>query len=340
MGRRRVLMAARERNYTTSTSVQSAVSVGCNASFQGQSGHRLCEAEATALEPNNPPRPRSENAKMWRAPQQTALGVERTTLRLYANHIAAAYTCRMKNPFRKAPMQQLETTIASLTKRGEQLGAKRVAAQGALNEAIKVRQQLLLSGDLDNQRVLDQVQGVVGTANSALAGIDDALAVLTHQKAEAERQLAAERERVKRAVAADTLTKQVTAIEAALPAYLEQSRALAEALSEIGHWHFESGQMAGFLQNTMGQIEVAANFTLPELKAMPGAIREGRQSIPDAPLPVEVTEPEVEMQIASQGVFDKSAPHVEPDPVLRAANFTVIDRSAEARTIPIDVPRS
>lgn len=33
-----------------------------------------------------------------------------------------------------------------------------------------------------------------------------------------------------------------------------------------------------------------------------------------------------------------SLPHVNP--VLRAANFTVIDRSAEARTIFIDVPRS
>jgi hypothetical protein len=34
----------------------------------------------------------------------------------------------MKNPFRKAPMHQLETTVASLTKRGEQLAAKRVTA--------------------------------------------------------------------------------------------------------------------------------------------------------------------------------------------------------------------
>jgi hypothetical protein len=34
------------------------------------------------------------------------------------------------------------------------------------------------------------------------------------------------------------------------------------------------------------------------------------------------------------------APHIEPDPVLRAANFTVIDRRAEARTIQIEVPRT
>ena len=32
--------------------------------------------------------------------------------------------------------------------------------------------------------------------------------------------------------------------------------------------------------------------------------------------------------------------HSEPDPVLRAANFTVVDRSAEARTIQIEVSRA
>ncbi|KJC55032.1 hypothetical protein UP10_39430 [Bradyrhizobium sp. LTSPM299] len=145
-----------------------------------------------------------------------------------------------------------------------------------MGEAIKNRQQALLSGDLDDQRALDKMQAAVVAATSDLAGIDDALAILTHQKAEAERQLATERERTERTAAADKLGKQVAAIEAALPGYLEQSRALAEALSKIGHWHFESDQMAGFLQNTIGQIEIAANFALAELKAMPSAIRQGQ----------------------------------------------------------------
>jgi hypothetical protein len=156
----------------------------------------------------------------------------------------------MRNPFRKTPMQQLEPTIVSLTKRGEQLAAKRVTAQDALDEAIKTRQQALLSGDIDDQRTLDKVQAAVVAATSDLAGVDDALAILAQHKTEAERQFAAEPERIERAAAADKLSKRVAAIEAALPSYLEQSRALADALSKIGHWHFESGQMAGFVQNT------------------------------------------------------------------------------------------
>lgn len=306
-------------------------------------------------------------------------------------------------------MQQLEPTIVSLTKRGEQLAAKRVTAQDALDEAIKTRQQALLSGDLDDQRALDKMQAAVVAATSDLAGIDDALAILAQHKAEAESQLAAERQRVERAAAADKLDKWVAAIEAALPGYLEQSRVLADALSKIGHWHFESGQMAGFLQNTMGQIEIAANFALAELKALPEAIRQGRQTIPRelALKPVPVPEPPPTMTIfmlrsahyrdhdgrkrfagqwedatmplaTAQRALDKGiaaavtdprrprlrgtrggdfnpkasdvvdldaveepkgVPHIEPDPVLRQANFTVIDRSAEARTIQIEVPR-
>ncbi|MBR0867489.1 hypothetical protein [Bradyrhizobium diazoefficiens] len=191
----------------------------------------------------------------------------------------------MKNPFRKTPIQQLETTIASLTKRGEQLSAERIMAQDALGNSVKARQHALLSGDLDDHHALDKLQAAVVAATSDLAGIDDALAVLVQHKAEAEHQIAAERERIKRAASADKLAKEVAAIEAALPSYLARSREFVDALSKIGHWHFESGQIAGFIQNTMGQVEVAANFAFAELKAMPIAIREGRQAMPGEPTP-------------------------------------------------------
>ncbi|WP_342726083.1 hypothetical protein AAFG07_03800 [Bradyrhizobium sp. B097] len=309
-------------------------------------------------------------------------------------------------------MQKLEPIIAALTKRGEQLVAMRVAAQATLDKATKARQEALLSGDLSDQRALENLQTAVNTAASSVAGLDDALAVLDQDKAEAEVQLAAALESAKRTAAADKLAKQVAAIEAALPGYLEQSRILAGALAEIGHWHVESGQIAGFVQNVMGQTEVAANFALVELAAMPGAIRQGRQVIPGEPPPVPVaaaidptpetqtvfmlrsahyrdydgrkrfagqwedaimplataqralrervavpvTDPRrAELRGMRGGDFNPTAPDVvdldaideyqnapltEPDPVLRAANFTEIDRSDEARSIQIEVPRT
>jgi hypothetical protein len=188
----------------------------------------------------------------------------------------------MKISFRKTTMNKLETTIASLTKRGEHLAAKRAMARDASDAAIKARQHALLSGDLDDQRALDNLQTDVNAAASALAGIEDALAVLGQQKAETERQIAAERDRIERVAAAKKLDEQVTAIEAVLPKYLEQSRALADALLQVGHFHFEANQMASFVQNCTGQIEIAANFTLAELKSMPASIRDSRAAIPPA----------------------------------------------------------
>ncbi len=52
--------------------------------------------------------------------------------------------------------------------------------------------------------------------------------------------------------------------------------------------------MASFVQNAMGQVEIAANFTLVELKTMPDAIRKCRQAIPrqePEPHPVPMPEP-------------------------------------------------
>ncbi|MGY4365258.1 hypothetical protein ACVW1A_001323 [Bradyrhizobium sp. LB1.3] len=299
-------------------------------------------------------------------------------------------------------MHNLETTVA-LTTRGEQLVAKRETAQLALDKAIKARQHALLSGDLDDQRALNNLQGLVDAAASALTGIDDALTVLARDKAEAEHQIKAEREHVRRSAAADKLHKQVAAIEAVLPIYLQTSRDLADALSDIG-WHFETGQVAGFIQSTMGQIEVAANFALAELKSMQNAIRGGQQPVPQDPSSMPAAEPVPEplvmtvfmlrsgkfldqdgrKRFAGQfedatmpvptaqrafrkgiavpttdprraqlrgsrgGDFSPSAPdvidldavtQVETDPVLRAGGFTVIDRSAEARTVEINVRR-
>ncbi|MCA6097634.1 hypothetical protein [Bradyrhizobium australafricanum] len=315
----------------------------------------------------------------------------------------------MKNLFRKTQTPQLETTIASLSKRGEQLSAKRVAAQTTLNMAVKARQHALLSADLDDQHALNNVQAAAATAASDLAGIDDALAVLAQQKTEAERQLAAEREGIKRTAAADKLAKQIASVEAALPGYLQHSRALAEALAEIGHHHFESGQIARYVQNAMSEIEVAANFALPDLKGISKAIREGHHAIPGEPVTTSeaVADPKPETQtvfmlrsahyldceghkkfagqyedailplataqralrerlaapvtdprraqlrgvrggdfspnapdVVDLDAANKTVPQIEPDPVLREANFTVIDRSAEAYTVEIAVPRT
>jgi hypothetical protein len=94
---------------------------------------------------------------------------------------------------------------------------------------------------------------------------------------------------------------QLTDIETAVPVFMQASRVLADALSKV-FWHYESCQLAGFLANAMGQLEIGLAMSNAELKASVEMIRNGQQAIPrDEPeviAPVAVVEPpEPEQQI-------------------------------------------
>jgi hypothetical protein len=203
----------------------------------------------------------------------------------------------MKIPFKKSTMSKLESNVAALAKRGEQLAAKRVTAQQTLDKAITVRLDAHLSGALDDdQRALDKLQTAVDTAKSALDGLDAAINVLAQQKAEAEAALHAERDRADREVAAQALEGQVAVIEEKFPEWLAASRAFSEALTAIGRLrHFESTEVARFIESATAQVEVASNLSLAELKAIPDMIRNGQAPIPreePKPVPVVVVQPE------------------------------------------------
>jgi chromosome segregation ATPase len=228
---------------------------------------------------------------------------------------------------RKAPMKNLHKQLAELRSRAASLSEKLKATDAALAAAVAARQKHLLSGDLADEHTAEKLQADVDSCNSRLSALTAGIDEQNAQIDDVERKVKAEEQAIERANAADKLGAQVSTMEAILPTWLEQSRALAAALSAVGGWHFESGQMARFVQNTMSEIELAANFTLAELKAMPDAIRGGRQPIPreyaDAHA-VNATEPAPKAQRRPNTV-----PDLASDPVLAAANFQPLDRGPD-----------
>src|SRR3954453_23658965 len=105
--------------------------------------------------------------------------------------VAMTDNSAMKNLFRKTPM--VEDQIAHFQKRAGQLGSMREKAKNVLDRAIAAQQERLLSGDIDDRRGLDRLREAGASATMELASIDDALAVLSQQKAEAEAKLTSER---------------------------------------------------------------------------------------------------------------------------------------------------
>jgi hypothetical protein len=313
---------------------------------------------------------------------------------------------------RKSPMDKLETELGGLRGRADTLSARHAAADAAFLDAKAKLQRHHLEADLDaDDKTRAKLEAAVAGCALTRDGYADALGEAQAEIARTEQAIAAERAAAERKAASDKLARDLDAVEHLLPDYLDAGRRLAAALEEIHH-HYEAGEMARFVGNTLSQVEVAAAFSLQELRGMVNAIRDGVAPIPapksklapvvaveqppttqtvfmlrsanyrdqdgrkrfagqweDAVMPVAtaqraldkgiavaVTDPSrARLRGARGGDFNphasdvvdldaveepKNVPHAEPDPVLRAANFTVIDRSAEARTIQIEVPRA
>jgi hypothetical protein len=313
--------------------------------------------------------------------------------------------------FRKATtVQKLEHHIVQLAKQAERLANRRVAAQQALDNAVKVRQQALMAGDDIEDARLAKLQAAVSDASSLLQGIDDALAMLAQQKAESEAALVKERDRAERVKVSEEINAAVNSIETRIEPMLSGMRELGKALTAIDHLSFEVGQLGQYLSGVSGEAEVALAFVVPDARRLADAVKGGNAAIPRRPKapPVPVPEPvaptmtvfmlrsanyrdetgrtrfagqyedammpvptaqralrhgvavsvadprRAQLRGARGGDFNplapdvvdldaieepKGVPYVGSDPALAEAHFTEIDRSGEARTIQIAVPR-
>lgn len=230
---------------------------------------------------------------------------------------------------RKSPMEKRETELVSLRARADTLRGRHAAAHAAFGDAKAKLQRHHLEADLDaDEKARAKLEATVASCELTRGGYADALVEVQSKIADAEQKLAAERAAAERKAASEQLTRDLNDVEQALPKYLHAGRGLAGALEAIHH-NFEAAQMATFIHNGQAQIEIAAAFVVQELRNMVGAIRDGV-----APIPA------VKAQATATPPAPEPLPHTDAAPVLGDAIFTVIDRSAEARTIMIEVPRT
>ncbi len=179
---------------------------------------------------------------------------------------------------KKSPMEKLGTTLAQL-----QLRAAALADKRAIAAATAARQSHRLEGDLADEKLDAKLQNEVDLCLSKLTGLDADIATLQAKVTETERQLATERTAAERKAASEKLARDLDAAEEALPNCLEASRHLVNALEELHH-NFEATQMATFLASALSQVEIAAAFSLTELRGTVRGIADGTMPIPAAKL--------------------------------------------------------
>jgi hypothetical protein len=184
---------------------------------------------------------------------------------------------------KQTSMEKLQKLLDERRARAAALSTKRAAAEAALAKATAAHQSHLIDGDIADEKVGAKLHGEVVACALRISGFDAPLAELQAQIADLEKNVADEHAAIQRAAAADKLAQQVAAIEAALPKFMSASGALTDALSAIGGWHFECSQMASFVQNVQAQIELAAGFSLAELRATVDRVKTGDTPIPREP---------------------------------------------------------
>jgi len=187
----------------------------------------------------------------------------------------------MRQFWKKSP-DQLTTTLAQFRLRADALADKRGIAEAALTAATEARQSHRLDGDLTDEKLDAKLQNNVDLCQSKLAGLDADLATLQAKIADAEQQLAAEAA-AERKAASEALARNLDAVEKALPVYLDAARGLAVSLEAV-HFHYEATELSRFINNGASQAEIAAAFSLQELRSLVNAIATGSMPIP-APKP-------------------------------------------------------
>lgn len=183
---------------------------------------------------------------------------------------------------RKIMTEQLEAELAGLRARADTLRSRHAAADAAFNDAKANLQRHHIEAELDaDDRARAKLEAALAACTLTRDGYADALVEVQTKIAAAEQALVAERSAVARTAASEKLSRDLDAVERALPDYLTAGQRLVDALQNI-HFHFETDQMAHYVGNTTTQVEVAAGFALAELRGMATAIRTGAAPIPAA----------------------------------------------------------
>ena len=185
---------------------------------------------------------------------------------------------------KKSSTDRLKTTLAQLQPRAVALADKRAIAEAALGEATAARQAHRLDGDLTDEKLDVRLQANVDLCRSKLTGLDADIATLQTKITEAEQQLADEQATASRRAASEKLRRDLDIVEATtLPNLLKSAREFAASL-EAFHFHYEATELSRFIGNCASQAEIAAAFSLQELRGMTKQIANGSAPIP-APKP-------------------------------------------------------
>jgi hypothetical protein len=180
--------------------------------------------------------------------------------------------------FSKRTHPQIQS-LDQLIERQVRLIVMRSEAQVTLDAAVADRQSHLTAGDVDDQSAAETLQVRAATAQSALVGLDDALAALKIQIADAEAAVNAEKRRVKAEADSKELAAVIANVEKLLPGWLAIAREMSDLLGSLNNFRYQVGGVTNYLGGVAAQTEAGLRVVLDDLSGAVAAVADGSQTI-------------------------------------------------------------
>ena len=180
--------------------------------------------------------------------------------------------------FAKRTNPQIQT-LDQLVERQVRLTVMRAEAQVTFDATLADRQSHLIGGDVEDSNVAETLQAHADAAQSALVGLDDAIAALAIQIANAEETQGAEQRRIKSEADAKELSVVLAKVEKLLPAWIARAREMSDLLGSLNNFHYQVGGIANYLDRVAAETDVGLKVVLDDLSGAVGAIARGEQQI-------------------------------------------------------------
>jgi len=185
------------------------------------------------------------------------------------------------------PMADLRRAVAAFRPGQERLAASRGAE---VKRTTEPRRRSLVEGDVDDADATVRADAAVLALQSASAGVDDALAEVERQLADAQLRLDPERDHAARAAEAIKRDKEVGELKQTTDEFVEAGARLVEALTQVTAVSFTASEAAAIVVKAVSEIVEATKVINGDLKNYVRVVVSGSAPIRRQPLPVTLVE--------------------------------------------------
>jgi hypothetical protein len=185
------------------------------------------------------------------------------------------------------PIADLRRAVAGFRPGQERLAASRGAE---VKRTTEPRRRSLVEGDVNDADATARADAAVLALQSASAGVDDALAEVERQLADAQLRLDPERDQAARAAEAIKREKEAEELKRTTDEFVEAGARLAEALRQVTAVSFTASEAAAIVVKAVSEIVEATKVINGDLESYVRFVVSGSAPIRRQPMPVTLVE--------------------------------------------------